>query len=116
MEYEHENNDKNYAIPANYTDSGKLLGGMVAMRNAIEAVVLTLAVGYLEYLILPGQMMTRIIVMIVTLLPLAIMAIIGIDGDSLLQYLMQVVRFLRRRRKLHFLKEGGGAYVQIGKS
>ena len=24
-----------YAIPANYTDSGKLLGGMVETRNAI---------------------------------------------------------------------------------
>ena len=30
-----------YAIPANYTDSGKLLGGMVETRNAIEAVFLT---------------------------------------------------------------------------
>lgn len=26
-----------YAIPANYTDSGKLFGGMVETRNAIEA-------------------------------------------------------------------------------
>ena len=25
-----------YAIPANYTDSGKLLGGMVEPRNAVE--------------------------------------------------------------------------------
>lgn len=30
-----------YAIPANYTDSGKLLGGMVEPRNAVEAVALT---------------------------------------------------------------------------
>lgn len=29
-----------YAIPANYTDSGKLFGGMVDTRNAVEAVLL----------------------------------------------------------------------------
>ena len=28
-----------YAIPANYTDSGKLFGGMVETRNAVEAVI-----------------------------------------------------------------------------
>ena len=27
-----------YAIPANYTDSGKLLGGMIETRNAVETV------------------------------------------------------------------------------
>jgi len=26
-----------YAIPTNYTDSGKLLGGMLEVRNTIEA-------------------------------------------------------------------------------
>ena len=31
-----------YAIPANYTDSGKLFGGMLEPRNAIETVVLAL--------------------------------------------------------------------------
>lgn len=34
-----------YAIPANYTDSGKLFGGMVDTRNAVEAVLLLSAVG-----------------------------------------------------------------------
>ena len=33
-----------YAIPANYTDSGKLLGGMVETRNAVEAVALVILV------------------------------------------------------------------------
>lgn len=33
-----------YAIPANYTDSGKLFGGMVDTRNAVEAVLLLAAV------------------------------------------------------------------------
>ena len=34
-----------YAIPANYTDSGKLLGVMIDTRNANETVILVLALG-----------------------------------------------------------------------
>ena len=35
-----------YAIPANYTDSGKILGGMLEPRNAVEAVILLILTGY----------------------------------------------------------------------
>lgn len=35
-----------FAIPANYTDSGKIFGGMLEPRNAVEALILILAVGY----------------------------------------------------------------------
>jgi hypothetical protein len=103
---ENKENENNYVIPANYTDSGKLFGGMVAPRNAAEAVVTLLTVGYLEYLTIPAGTV-RIIAMAVTLLPLGILALMGIDGDSLLQYFWQVVRYVRRRRKLHFQKIGG---------
>lgn len=37
-----------YFIPANYTDSGKLLGGMIDTRNAVETLILLGAVGYPE--------------------------------------------------------------------
>ena len=37
-----------YAIPANYTDSGKLLGGMLETRNTIEAIIMLGLVGYPE--------------------------------------------------------------------
>lgn len=104
---ENKENENGYVIPANYTDSGKLFGGMIELRNAIEAVVIILAAGYLEYLIIPAGTI-KIIVMVVTLLPLGIAALMGIDGDSLLQYLWYVIRFIKRRRKLHFQKIGGG--------
>ena len=41
-----------YAIPANYTDSGKLFGGMLEPRNAIETVVLALLLGYPELMLI----------------------------------------------------------------
>ena len=61
-----------YAIPANYTDSGKLLGGMIDTRNAIETVILVLALGYPELILIPMPDTIRIVVMTVTLLPLAV--------------------------------------------
>lgn len=59
-----------YAIPANYTDSGKLFGGMVEARNAVETVLLLLAFGYPELMLIPMPGQIRIVVMVVTLLPL----------------------------------------------
>ena len=72
-----------YAIPANYTDSGKLLGGMIDTRNAIETVILVLALGYPELILIPMPGTIRIVVMTVTLLPLAVVSAMGVDGGSL---------------------------------
>ena len=95
-----------YAIPSNYTDSGKLFGGMVETRNAVEAVFLVILVGYPELMWIPMSTTIRIVVMTVTLLPLAVVAVMGIDGDSLLQYLGHIIAFWANRRKLHFRRIG----------
>ena len=95
-----------YSIPANYTDSGKLLGGMVETRNAIEAVFLIGLVGYPELMWIPVTATIKIVIMTVTLLPLGVVAVMGIDGDSLLQYLGHMIAFWANRRKLHFRRIG----------
>ena len=95
-----------YAIPANYTDSGKLLGGMIDTRNAIEALLLVFLVGYPELMWIPMPTTIRIVVMTVTLLPLAVVAVVGIDGDSLCQYLGHIIVFWCNRRKLHYRRIG----------
>ncbi len=99
---ERENNV--YTIPANYTDSGKWLGGLVSARNTVEAIIIAVLLGYIEVALIPMTETVRIIVMIVTILPLALLALIGIDGDSLGQYLWRMTKYLFRRRKLHFSK------------
>lgn len=72
-----------YAIPANYTDSGKLFGGMVDTRNAVEAVLLLAAVGAPELFWIPMSGTIRVVVMTVTLIPLGVVAVMGVDGGSL---------------------------------
>ena len=95
-----------YAIPANYTDSGKILGGMLEPRNAVEAVILVALLGYPELMLIPMLGTIRIVVMTVTLLPTAIVAMMGIDGYSLFQYLSHIARYMTTKRKLHFRRVG----------
>lgn len=95
-----------YAIPANYTDSGKILGGMLEVRNAVETVILVAMLGYPELMLIPMPGTIRIVVMVLTLIPLAVVSMMGIDGDSLGQYLGHVIRFLFSRRKLHMRRIG----------
>ena len=80
-----------FAIPANYTDSGKIFGGMLEPRNAVEALILILAVGYPELMLIPMATTIRIVVMTVTLIPIGILAAMGIDGDSLFQYAGHII-------------------------
>lgn len=95
-----------YAIPANYTDSGKIFGGMLEPRNALEAAVLVLLAGYPELMLIPMPGTIRIVVMTITLIPLAVISMMGIDGDSLFQYIGHIFRYFLNRRTLHFRRVG----------
>lgn len=95
-----------YAIPANYTDSGKILGGMLEPRNAVEAVVLLVLVGYPILFVIPMAGTIRIVVATVTLLPLGVLTMMGIDGDSLFQYVGHMFSYMTSRRRLHFRRIG----------
>lgn len=86
-----------YFIPQNFIDTGSIFGGSIRLRNAVEAAVLAAGTGIpLMYLPLPFNW--RLILVIVISLPLAIFAIVGIEGDSLTEFLAHWFRFLRRRR------------------
>lgn len=94
--------NQTYSIPANYTDSGKLFGGMLAPRNAIETLILLVVFGYIELFLIPMPTTAKVIVAVVTLIPLAMISIMGINGDSLFQYFGHIVKHLSRKRKIHY--------------
>jgi len=94
--------NQTYSIPANYTDSGKLFGGMLAPRNAIETLILLVVFGYVELFLIPMPTTAKVIVAVVTLIPLAMISLMGIDGDSLFQYFGHIVKHLSRKRKIHY--------------
>lgn len=94
-----------YIIPPNYTDSGRFCG-MVEPRNAVEALILVILVGYPELFVFDMPLSIRIVVMVVSLLPIGILACFGIDGDSLFQFLGHVILYAAKRRILHMRRVG----------
>ena len=95
-----------YAIPANYTDSGKLLGGMLETRNTIETCLLLLLIGYPDLMWISAPAAVKVVIMTVTLLPLGVVGLMGVGGDSLMQFVAHMIMFFARRRKLHFRRIG----------
>lgn len=86
-----------YIIPPNFIEGGTLFGGLVKIRNAIEAGILAFAVGFPIFnLGLP--LTTKIIILCITALPIAILGLIGINGECLSSFIIAFFKFLKARR------------------
>lgn len=92
-----QNDHDTYIIPPNFVDTGTFFGGMFKARNVIEAGILVVATG-VPVLFLPFSLTARIIVLCLTTLPLALVALIGISGESLSSFLFIFIKYLKNRR------------------
>lgn len=92
-----DENTNIYVIPPNFIESGTFFGGMFKVRNAIEAGVLALAAG-LPVIGLNLPLTTRIIIICLTSLPLALLGLIGVSGESLSSFIFIFFKYLRNRR------------------
>ena len=89
-------------IPRNFIERGTFMGGMFKIRNAIESAILAIGIA-IPVVHLPLSLTIRIIILCMTSLPAAMVALIGIGGESLTAFLMNAVRFLFNRRILYRL-------------
>ncbi len=87
-------------IPSNFIESGTFMGGMFKIRNAMEAGILFVAITF-PVMHLSLSQTTRIIIICMTALPAAMIALIGIGGESLTAFLMNAVRFTKNRRIIY---------------
>ena len=87
-----------YIIPPNFIETGTFFGGMFRARNVIEVGILAFAIGTPVFLCLPFGLTARIIALCLTALPVALVALIGISGESLSQFLVTFLKYLRNRR------------------
>lgn len=87
-----------YIIPPNFIDTGTFFGGLFKARNVIEAGIVSAAIGLPIIFCLPYSLTARIVILCLTVLPLALAALIGIDGESLSAFLLDFLRFCHRRR------------------
>lgn len=93
-----KNDHDTYIIPPNFIETGTFFGGMFRARNVIEAGILVFAIGMPVFLFLPFGLTTRIIILCLTALPAGLVALIGISGESLSQFLVIFLKYLRNRR------------------
>lgn len=93
-----KNDHDTYIIPPNFIETGTFFGGMFRARNVIEAGILVFAIGAPVFLFLPFGLTSRIIILCLTALPVGLVALIGISGESLSQFLVIFLKYLRNRR------------------
>lgn len=103
MSTKQEENDV-YIIPPNFIETGSLFGGTIKLRNAAEALLLTLLIG-IPVFYLPFTLTVRIIIACLTVLPAALFAIIGIGGESLSSFVINFFIYLKNRRVIGLMEE-----------
>ena len=92
-----QENQKPNIIPPNFIEKGKFMGGMFAIRNAIEGGILAAAIIF-PVAHLPLSLTMRIIILCMTALPLFMVSLIGIGGQSITAFLGNALVFLKNRR------------------
>lgn len=88
-----------YTIPPNFAEEGTLFSGRVKTRNAVETAIL-LSVLLPILLSLELSVKAKMYLGIIILVPVIILAVLGIQGESLFAFIASFFQFLRRRRVL----------------
>jgi len=86
-----------YRIPENFVDTGTVMGGMFKMRNVIEAGAIA-AVFILPLFKVGISLTAKIIIACLTALPLGLLALIGVNGESLSAFILGFFKFLQNKR------------------
>ena len=99
MSEEKEEKQDIYIIPPNFIDTGTIYGGSIKLRNGIEAAIIFCIIAYFVFQF-SFTLTTKILILIFTVFPAAIFAIIGINNESITSFIINFFRFLKKRRIL----------------
>ena len=95
-----------FAVPRNFGEDGVSFNGL-SRRNLAEGCILAAATGYPIAFHLPADLSLRIILLCFVSLPLFFVGLVGYGGESLSQFLVTVIKFLFRRRRLRYYIDAG---------
>ena len=87
-----------FLIPPNFLNEGSLFGGMLKLRNTLEAVILVAGITIPILKITVFSFTAKTILLCLTALPIGIFALIGVGRESLTAFLLNFFRFLRNRK------------------
>lgn len=77
---------RQYIIPDNFIDSGRVINGAFKTRNFVEGVIMGGAAGLLGLLLPISEMTTRVPVVILIAAPFFALGIVGINGDPFSEF------------------------------
>lgn len=102
--YDDENYEQaQYFIPINIGDDGGVLGGRFKKRNMIEAVVIGLLLTLVWKIIFyPYDIIIKIVAYIILVIPVVLFAIVGVNNESFLEFLLEYLAYKKKRRKMKF--------------
>lgn len=99
------NEHDTYIIPPNFIEGGTLFGGLFKLRNVLEASVIAALMG-IPVFMLDVSLTVQIIILCLTALPAAMLALIGISGECLSSVIFAFFKFLKNRRVVGEVKTG----------
>lgn len=92
-----------YFIPINIGDDGGVLGGRFKKRNMIEAVVIGLLLTLVWKIIFyPYDIIIKIVAYIILVIPVVLFAIVGVNNESFLEFLLEYLAYKKKKRKMKF--------------
>jgi len=97
------NEEDTYIIPHNYSDNGKILG-IVEKQSLYVAAAWFVPMMFLNFKFLPFSIDVKLFVLILLIVPPTLFILIGVGGDTLLDFLRYVYRFYKRARVYYYEK------------
>lgn len=96
---EDEKIDLSEYIPYNYDNFGRLFGGAIEIRNFIECIICVAPTFFIIKLIFFERNFKLFLILLFLLtLPLAIVCLTGVNGDSLFQFLGKMIRYVNTKK------------------
>ena len=97
MDEEMTENKDIYVIPHNYTDNGKILG-IIEKESMYAALPWFAATSLANFLLLPVSADVKLFSFILFVAPTTLFILIGVGGDTLLNFLRYLRKFYKRAR------------------
>lgn len=90
-------NDLKYIIPHNFSDNGKVLG-FIEKESTVSALVWFIPLTFLDFRFLPFSLDARIFLFILIICPPTLLLLVGIGGETCIDFVRFAFRFLKRRK------------------
>ena len=97
------NDEDTYIIPHNYSDNGKILG-IVEKQSLYAAAAWFIPLSFLNFKILPFSIDIKIFLEILVIIPPTLFILIGVGGDTLLDFIRYVCRYYTRTKVYYYEK------------